>query len=395
MAGEIVMCVDDSRLVLAVQQEALASAGYQVITAFSAEEALRKIEQQRPHLICSDITMPGMDGYAFARRLRSQDSTKHLPILLVTTRTSIEEKIAGFESGADDYMTKPFEPSELVARVRSLLARAATFVAMPQPTLQQGKVAVFFSLKGGVGTTMLVANVAAALRQLWEIDVAAVDLSLESPDLDVKLDVTPRYDLGLLTKEPVADITKEVMREYLSVSATGIHLLAGPGSPQNAELVTSQLVETSLFLVRSLYPVVVTDTSCSFSEPVLAAMDASSFIYLVVTPDMSSLRATAQALKTFQSLKISPEQYGLVLNYTMPRSDLEPRVMESALRRQFVTVVPYCDRALMLGNSGKLLVEGLPDHPTSRALQALAFHFSHELGAKPKQLAQQFARVAS
>ena len=101
--------------------EYLGQSGYRVVSAFNGKEALRIARQEKPDLIILDLMMPEMNGYEFMQSHRKEMDT---PIILLTARVEDEEKVIGLELGADDYVTKPFRPRELVARVKSVLRRA-------------------------------------------------------------------------------------------------------------------------------------------------------------------------------------------------------------------------------------------------------------------------------
>jgi two-component system phosphate regulon response regulator PhoB len=103
----------------------LKHAGFQVQCTGSAEEGLSAIRAQLPDLLLLDWMLPGQSGVTLAKKLRSEERTRELPIIMLTARVHEEDKIHGLEAGADDYVTKPFSPKELVARVRAVLRRRA------------------------------------------------------------------------------------------------------------------------------------------------------------------------------------------------------------------------------------------------------------------------------
>jgi DNA-binding response OmpR family regulator len=113
--------VDDEKRLVSLVSEYLQQAGYRVVSAFDGKEALKIAQQEKPDLIILDLMMPEMNGYEFMQAHRKEMDT---PIILLTARVEDEEKVIGLELGADDYVTKPFRPRELVARVRSVLRRA-------------------------------------------------------------------------------------------------------------------------------------------------------------------------------------------------------------------------------------------------------------------------------
>ena len=122
MPKQLLVVDDDAGLLLAVS-ETLRSEGYVVVTARRGGEALVRVAEHMPDLIISDIRMPGMDGYQLARNLRSAPHTRLIPIVFLTAKDETADRIAGFRSGVDAYITKPFEPEELIAIVAGILER--------------------------------------------------------------------------------------------------------------------------------------------------------------------------------------------------------------------------------------------------------------------------------
>ena len=119
--AKTIMVVDDEKRLVSLVESYLSQEGYHVVSANNGKEALKVAQKEKPDLIVLDVMMPEMDGYEFMRRHRAENNT---PIILLTARVDDEEKVIGLEVGADDYMTKPFRPRELVARVRAVLRRA-------------------------------------------------------------------------------------------------------------------------------------------------------------------------------------------------------------------------------------------------------------------------------
>jgi DNA-binding response OmpR family regulator len=119
--AKAILLVDDEPRLLSLLKDYLHKSGFKILTAQNGREALSVCQQEEPDLIILDIMMPEMDGYEFMRQHRQ---VKKTPIILLTARVEDDEKIIGLELGADDYITKPFRPRELVARVSSVLRRA-------------------------------------------------------------------------------------------------------------------------------------------------------------------------------------------------------------------------------------------------------------------------------
>ena len=128
MAKRLLVVDDDPGLLRAVA-ETLRVEGYEVTTARRGAEALTRIAESLPDLIVSDIRMPGMDGYELVRNLRASARTKLIPLVFLTAKDETTDRIAGFRSGVDAYLTKPFEPDELVAVVANILKRVESMHA--------------------------------------------------------------------------------------------------------------------------------------------------------------------------------------------------------------------------------------------------------------------------
>jgi two-component system alkaline phosphatase synthesis response regulator PhoP len=119
-----ILVVDDEIYIVHILEFSLTMEGYTVLTASDGEGALRVIEEENPDLVVLDIMMPKMDGYEVTRRIREEERTRHLPVILLSAKGRPVDREAGLQSGADDYITKPFSPRKLLERIRDLLDRS-------------------------------------------------------------------------------------------------------------------------------------------------------------------------------------------------------------------------------------------------------------------------------
>jgi len=119
----LVLAADDDEDVLGLVTFRLERSGYTVLQARDGEEALALAVAERPDLAVLDVMMPKMDGFEVTRRLRAEEATKSMPIILLTARAQDADVQRGFDAGADDYLRKPFSPQELRARVQAILGR--------------------------------------------------------------------------------------------------------------------------------------------------------------------------------------------------------------------------------------------------------------------------------
>ncbi len=139
-----ILVVDDDRKIVALVRAYLEREGFTVITAYDGREALRQARAEDPALIVLDLMLPEVDGYEVMRLLRADS---HVPVLMLTARSSLPERIIGLEKGADDYLPKPFSPAELVVRVKAVLRRVnqpstPTLATPPTTTLIQNDLAI-------------------------------------------------------------------------------------------------------------------------------------------------------------------------------------------------------------------------------------------------------------
>lgn len=123
MSVKRILIVEDEQPIREMVVFSLTGSGFEVDEAADARQAQACIAECLPDLILLDWMLPGMSGIDFARRLKREDLTRELPIIMLTARAEEEDKVQGLESGADDYITKPFSPRELVARIRAVLRR--------------------------------------------------------------------------------------------------------------------------------------------------------------------------------------------------------------------------------------------------------------------------------
>ena len=126
-----ILVVDDDRQIVRLVQSYLQQAGFTVLTAYDGEEALHAMRREKPDLVVLDLMLPQRDGLDLTRLVRSDEALAAIPILMLTARVEDVDKLIGLELGADDYLTKPFNPPEVVARVKAILRRSSGALKPP------------------------------------------------------------------------------------------------------------------------------------------------------------------------------------------------------------------------------------------------------------------------
>ncbi len=262
--SEKILIIDDDLDTLRLVGLMLQRQGYQISAATNGHQGLEKAFEEEPDLILLDIMMPDMDGYEVTRRLRQNPSTMETPILMFTAKTQLDDKVVGFEVGADDYLTKPTHPTELQARVKALLARATEKKAISglAEDENRGYVVGVLGARGGVGTTTIALNLGAGLRSRSKAEVIVAEMLPGQGSLALDVGVTSFNGLvDLLSISKLSEITGEKVRQALVQHKSGLKLLLASDRPRdmqlinqiaNYEVVARRLAATARFVVLDL-----------------------------------------------------------------------------------------------------------------------------------------------
>lgn len=250
---EKILIIDDDVDTLRLVGLMLQRQGYDITAATNGEQGLEKAFEERPAVILLDVMMPDMDGYEVTRRLRKNPVSSTTPILLFTAKTQLDDKVAGFEAGADDYLTKPTHPAELQAHIRALLARVRPKKPEEMDTAlreQHGRVIGVLAVRGGLGASTLACNLAGAFFTRTHADVILSELTPGQGTLGMDLGTPNQTGLNdLLCGKPV-EITREKVESLLVSHGSGLRLLLASENPRDVHL-TSQ-VDNYAVLVHGL-----------------------------------------------------------------------------------------------------------------------------------------------
>jgi pilus assembly protein CpaE len=373
-----ILVVDDTELNLKMVGAILVKDGYEVITAQNGVEALDVIKSSPPSLAILDLMMPDMDGYTLCRSLRQNSKTAKIPIIILTALSGVEDKIKAFDSGADDFLAKPFEPQELRARIKVLLRRVSEREAI-QTNLVSGKVIAVFSLRGGVGVSMLSSNLAASLSQIWGTPSALVDLAFMNGQSALLLDLPLRNTWADLGRSPSNEMDMDLLNSVLLRHDGGVHVLATPRRPEDAETITAEHVKRAIELLRTHYHYIILDLPHDFSETTLAGLDMADQILLLLAPETAAVRCAANALGTFDSLDYPADRTTLILNWNFKGKGLPRAGIEGALKKELGLIIPYAGDAVVASIMyGKPSALQTPLNPLGAFLEDVAYLFSKE-----------------
>jgi pilus assembly protein CpaE len=369
MHKNLVLVVDDSATIRKVVGSRLAAGGFEVKLAASAEEALLALQSLTPDLIISDVSMTGMSGYDLTRKVRATPSAAQVPILLLTSFSGVTQKVAGFEAGADDYLTKPFDPAELDMRVRALLKRRGSQV----DSAPSAYTIAFFSLRGGLGQTTLAVNTALKLARLTSEQVALLDLAAPVGQTAVMLNVGPTHTLADLADHSLEAIDEDLVTALMRRFDSGVNWITASAKPADTDCITGNLVTTLLPIVSARYRYSVIDVPHDFGEVSLACLDAATTIVMLLAPDLVSVRAAALTLETFEALGYPAEKTFLAMNWVFRKGGLPQKDIEAALKRPIDLVIPHEPDLLTEAiNRGIPVSTGRPDSGVARVFEQLA-----------------------
>ncbi|NJC98673.1 MAG: hypothetical protein C3F07_19645 [Anaerolineales bacterium] len=237
--SEKILIIDDDLDTLRLVGLMLQRQGYQISAATNGQQGLDKAYEEDPDLILLDVMMPDMDGYEVTRRLRQNPSTAETPILMFTAKTQLDDKVAGFEVGANDYLTKPTHPSELQARVKTLLSRIGEKKDVSSSLEEtRGYMIGILGARGGLGVTTLAVNLAAGLHAKTKSEVIVAELLPGQGALALELGASHTKGLvDLLGLSKLADVTREKVRESLTHHGSGLKLLLSSDRPRDMNLI--------------------------------------------------------------------------------------------------------------------------------------------------------------
>jgi pilus assembly protein CpaE len=328
-----ILVVDDDANVQRVLTYALRQEGYDVVHAKDGAEALKLWSADRPSLILLDATVSKLNGYQVAGRIRAEEGRAgHVPIIMLAAETDIEHKIKGLRAGADDYLVKPFHSAELLARIRSLLARFSPR-ELQQGRASTGRVLAFYGAKGGVGTSSLAINTAIALHKSAARTVVLVDANLQFGDHRVFLDLgKDRKGIVDAISEPNMDA--DTLRQTIVRHDAGIALLLAPPAPETAELVTPEAMGQVLRQLEPMFDYIVVDCDRRLDETTLQIFDIADTIFLVMTADLLSLKNTSLVLEMGRNLDYHRDKIQLVLNRSTAITGINVRHAESVLKQR-------------------------------------------------------------
>ncbi|MFL7870149.1 MAG: response regulator [Anaerolineales bacterium] len=315
--AEKILVIDDDLDTLRLVGLMLQRQGYQISAATNGQQGLDKAIEEKPNLILLDIMMPDMDGYEVARRLRKNPTTINIPILMFTAKTQLDDKVAGFEVGADDYLTKPTHPSELQSHVKALLARSAKPVgdSIVDQDQQTGYVIGLIAARGGMGVSALASNLAASLYKKFQTDVILAELTPGQGSLALDLGVPNENGLADILSMAPAEITNESVSDQMVTHAAGFKVLAASNHPRDFQLVNQVTqYENLVGRMAALGQFVVLDIGMGLPPFVQRLLPKINELVVIIEGVPNTINHTRALIDDLIELGIDKNHIAVVLN---------------------------------------------------------------------------------
>jgi len=387
--SEKILIIDDDLDTLRLVGLMLQRQGYQISAATNGQQGLDKAFDEDPDMILLDVMMPDMDGYEVTRRLRLNPSTMETPILMFTAKTQLDDKVIGFEVGANDYLTKPTHPSELQARVKALLARANEKKGNSPSSRDesQGFVIGILAARGGLGATTLAVNLAAGLHTRTKSDVIVAEMLPGRGALALELGVSANKGLSdLLSTTKLSDISRDSIKESLVHHGSGLKLLLASDRPRDMHLIGQNAnYEALVSKLGGLARFVALDLGAGlqpFTQSVLAHCDE---MLVVLEGNPNTIINTKALIEDLVAFGVNARNVSVILNNRI-RSDtqLPTSQVQAKLGHEIITTLTPAPELLVQATRMQTpAVLCQPDSLTTRQVNKIV-EFMAEREALPR-----------
>lgn len=376
-----VLLIDDEQFYFKLIQKKAKESDYELEYAKTSAEGLAKISSFEPELLIVDLMLPDMDGFQILERLKRDPKFSAVPVIVITAKDELDQKLKAFELGADDYLVKPFQPEELVARMGILARRrraSQTQGKSPEKT-KNASLHVVHTLRGGLGCSSIVVNLGLAFQKLWGKSILLVDGVLTAGQIALMLDARPTAtweNLVGINEETLDDV---VVSEMMCNHKSGVRYIASPRYPIAADTFSTEILKLFMDRLKTQNDFIIADVSHDFSDMTINMLSMSDSILLVMAPEIASLRSTMGALEIYDRLGISVEKVKIVLNNNSSNPAIKQTQLEKVLKRPIDFVLPYeageVNKAL---NFGQPFILTNPDLPICLALEIMAYQLSDQ-----------------
>ena len=373
------LIVDDDAYCQDVLSDALESEEYELYKAGDGQTALEMVQQNPPDLVLLDINMPKMDGVEVLKRLKADEDTRHIPVIMVTALNTESQIAICLDYGAVDHVVKPFSNMVVRARVRAALRSYDEVRSADKWTCDRGKVFAFIGSKGGVGTTTAVVNVAMDLVRKGKSTIVC-ELRPDFGTAAVQLGTSPARNLRSLVESASGKISKKELEDCLCKHPTGLRALLAPQESDKLLDISPEQAEAIVTTMAGMADYTIVDLPNSPFPSSDAVLRCSDFVVLTVELETASLTAAKQLLARLRAQGIGSNCVGaIVTNRANVSSPIKLSDVRSSLDCLLIGVIPPDPDACMLASKiGSPVVLARSDSGAAGAFVAVANRLTQE-----------------
>ncbi len=352
--------------------------GYEIVAARTGAQAVEKAHVDNPDLVILDVMMPDMDGFEVCRRLRADPDTSNLPIIMFTAKSLVDDKVAGFQAGADDYLTKPVHPEELASRIEAVLLRSARKQA-EEKSERRANVIGLVSSKGGTGISTLAVNVSVLLAKMeQEQKVLLVDMKPGLSASSQRLGLRRHGEIAQLLEESLERFDANLIETYLEEHHTGLLVLSGQLAPLGmATPMTVAYADTLIHLMGGMVDYLLLDLGIGIDGLNRRILPKCDQIILAIEPQRYAIEMGRMMLEEIVStLNLPRHRVSVVMiNKSPSASTLDRDTVEELMAHDLAGVVtPAAEMAFQELEKGIPMIIAQPTALASQQIRAIAQH---------------------
>ena len=378
-----VLLIDDEPFYYKLLNRPMKDGGHILEYSKTGKEGLAKVSSTKPDVIIVDLRLPDISGHDILERLRRDSEYSNIPVIVITAKNELGDKLKAFDLGADDYLIKPFQPEELVARMRILARRGKAMKIVSQMEKSDEKlttIVAIHSLRGGVGTTSIAVNLALAFNQIWSKKTLLIDAVLSAGQVALMLNAKPRFTWEDFIDIELKDIDVDLIDNVASKHTSGLRLIAAPRSPIALDTFSDEFWQSMLNKLIKQFEFIVIDTAHDFADVTIQMLNAANNIVLVLAPEMSSLHAAMSTLDIYDKLGFSPDKIKLLLNSNSSIGGIRQTQIEKVLDHPVDFILPYePEEVLRSVNYGEPFLLKNSDLAISKNIEDMAYILTHEV----------------
>ncbi len=339
--AEKILIVDDDMETLRLVGLMLQRQGYQIVAANNGTQALGLARNEKPDLIVLDVMMPDLDGYEVTRQLRQEKETSDTPIILFTAKSQVDDKVTGYEVGADDYLTKPVHPAELVAHIKALLVRGkARSAAAP---IEKGYTIGVIAAKGGLGVSSLALNLAITMKQKIKEEVIAAELRPGQGSWAIELGYNESDGLNKLLKLKPNEINKAKIETELYKMTNGTRLLMTANHSKDTELIhAAEQLKNLIEHLTTCGRIIILDIGTNYFPNLNQILDLCQEVILVTEPQPVTVQRTHLLLEELNERGFGKSKLLSVVLVNRMRADVQYTIaqVQEALKQSVIQMIP-------------------------------------------------------